>query len=69
MKTSMDPNDGDMQPVEDEAPEGEVRYLCMKYNRPQQGDRLACQDPDLYCKFRPGCLIHYMEKRNRRKPG
>ena len=68
MKTSTDANDGDMAPPEDEAPEGEVSYLCMKYNRPQQGDQLACQDPDLYCKFRPACLIHYMEKRNRRKP-
>lgn len=67
MKTSTDPNDGDTEPVEEGAPDGNVSYLCMKYNRPQQGDLLACQDPELYCKFRPSCLIHYMEKRNRRK--
>jgi hypothetical protein len=39
----------------------------MKYNRHQQGDHIACQDPKLYCKFRSQCLIHYTEKRNRRK--
>jgi hypothetical protein len=48
------------------ADEENISYLCMKYNRHQQGDRLACQDPDLYCKYRPACLIHFKEKEDRR---
>ena len=44
-----------------------VRCLCMKYNRYQEGETVACQDPDLYCKFRPQCLIHFMDKRRRRR--
>ena len=47
------------------AGEANVRYLCMKYNRHQEGDRLACQDPGLYCKYRSACLIHFKEKENR----
>ena len=47
--------------------ESPVRYLCMKYNRHQEDGAIACQDPDLYCKFRPQCMIHYMEKRRRRQ--
>ncbi|GEM_PF-1514429 len=48
--------------------DGDIRYLCMKYNRHQQGEeQLACQDPDLYCKYRSSCLIHYKEKQRRRR--
>jgi len=64
---SLDVRDGDSEANEETASGDNISYLCMKYNRQQQGDRLACQDPDLYCKFRPQCLIHYKEKRNRRK--
>jgi len=49
------------------AGENPVRYLCMKYNRYQEGDAVACRDPDLYCKFRPQCLIHYKDKRRRKR--
>jgi hypothetical protein len=64
---SLDVKDGDSKASEETASGGNISYLCMKYNRQQQGDQLACQDPDLYCKFRTQCLIHYKEKRNRRK--
>lgn len=43
------------------------RYLCMKYNRYLEGDSIACQDADLYCKHRSSCLIHYLDKRRRRE--
>jgi hypothetical protein len=23
---------------------------------------LHCRDPEIYCKFRPSCAIHFMEK-------
>jgi hypothetical protein len=65
--TSTQPSDDKAESGPDNAPDDNISYLCMKYNRHQQGDRLACQDPGLYCKFRPQCLIHYMEKRRRRE--
>jgi hypothetical protein len=52
--------------AEKEPDQQNVRYLCMKYNRYQQGKTLQCQDPDLYCKYRSSCLIHYEDKRRRR---
>ena len=58
---------GDPEKTTEPANEGQIRYLCMKYNVHQEGDRMACRDPDLYCKFRPACLIHYQEKRRRRQ--
>ena len=67
MKTSMDPKDGDREAAGEAAEGDNISYLCMKYNRHQQGDRLACQDPGLYCKFRPACLIHFKEKEDRRR--
>jgi hypothetical protein len=67
MKASTDPQSNDTEIVEDTAQADNISYLCMKYNRHQQGDHIACQDPKLYCKFRSQCLIHYTEKRNRRK--
>ena len=30
-------------------------YLCE--------DCLRCRDPELYCKFRAACLIHFMDKK------
>lgn len=65
MKTSILPEEDKMDAAGERAEEENIRYLCMKYNRYQQGDRLACQDPELYCKFRPSCLIHFKEKEDR----
>ena len=28
---------------------------------------LKCRDPDLYCKFRESCVIHFLEKEQQRK--
>ncbi len=67
MKTSTDPGNRDAETAGETKQTGTVSYLCMKYNRHQQGDNPTCQDPKLYCKFRPQCMIHYKEKRNRRK--
>jgi hypothetical protein len=40
------------------------RYECMKHKI--HVDTAECRDPDLYCKFRPSCLIHFLEKENTR---
>ena len=29
---------------------------------------LHCRDPEIYCKFRPSCTIHFMEKNGDLEP-
>lgn len=65
MIKSSEQKEDSMDAAGETAGEENISYLCMKYNRHQNGDRLACQDPGLYCKFRPACLIHFKEKENR----
>ena len=67
MMKSSGQKDESMDAGEETATEENITYLCMKYNRHQEGDRLACQDPGLYCKYRPACLIHFKEKEDRRR--
>ena len=43
------------------------RLVCAKYNRSQGSQDPRCSDPELYCKYRTACLIHFMEKENRRQ--
>ncbi|MDD9301322.1 MAG: DUF4445 domain-containing protein [Desulfobacter sp.] len=57
-------------------PEIETRYHCIKHDTYLCQDCLECRDPDLYCKFRPSCPIHFMsskgfdkEKETLRGPG
>lgn len=65
MIKSSEQKEDSMDAAGETAGEENISYLCMKYNRHQNGDSLACQDPGLYCKFRPACLIHFKEKENR----
>jgi hypothetical protein len=44
-----------------------VRYTCMKHRIEVCAACARCSDPQLYCKFRPGCLIHFMEKERERE--
>ena len=44
-------------------PEIETHYLCMKHNIYLCEDCLECRDPDIYCKFRPSCPIHFISKK------
>ncbi len=52
-------------------PEREAALKCEKHGRGlcarclQENPR--CFDPELYCKFRPQCLIHFQEKELRRQ--
>jgi hypothetical protein len=43
-----------------------VCYECMKHKICMDSACAACTDPELYCKFRPSCLIHFMEKEKKR---
>ncbi len=48
-------------------PEIETSFMCMKHNKYLCEECLKCQDPDIYCKFRTSCPIHFMEKRGGRQ--
>ena len=42
---------------------------CAKYDRYQDSRDARCSDPELYCKHRSACLIHFMEKNKQRRDG
>jgi hypothetical protein len=46
----------------DDKPEDAARYKCEKHQITMCAECLKCKDPDLYCKFRPSCMIHFLEK-------
>jgi len=41
----------------------ETSYQCMKHAVYLCEDCLQCRDPELYCKFRSACPIHFMDKK------
>lgn len=43
--------------------ETETAYKCMKHNIYQCDLCLTCRDPDLYCKYRTSCPIHFLSKK------
>jgi len=43
-------------------PQVETAYYCAKQQHYLCGECLKCSDPDLYCKYRPSCVIHFLEK-------
>ncbi len=43
-------------------PDRETPYRCMKQEVYMCEECLHCRDPEIYCKFRPSCAIHFMEK-------
>lgn len=45
-------------------PEKDTNYQCMKHNIYLCEECLECRDPDIYCKFRSSCPIHFMDKKN-----
>ena len=52
----------------DSAENGDKPQLpCAKYNRYQDRRDPHCSDPELYCKYRTSCLIHFMEKTSQRR--
>jgi len=47
-------------------PESETGYACMKHNLYMCEDCLECRDPEIYCKYRSSCAIHFLTKRKGR---
>jgi hypothetical protein len=45
---------------------GRQTYQCLKYQTEMCDACLKCKDPELYCKYRSACLIHFMGKEQRR---
>ncbi|GAB6143194.1 hypothetical protein [Desulfocicer niacini] len=44
-------------------PERETAYKCMKHDYYLCEECLECKDPDLYCKFRSSCAIHFLSRK------
>ncbi|SMC54355.1 hypothetical protein SAMN02746065_10412 [Desulfocicer vacuolatum DSM 3385] len=44
-------------------PERETAYKCMKHDYYLCNECLECRDPDIYCKFRSSCPIHFISKK------
>jgi hypothetical protein len=42
--------------------EGKQTYRCEKHGVDMCDACLRCKDPELYCKFRSACMIHFLEK-------
>jgi hypothetical protein len=40
---------------------------CAKYHETIDSEQAACRHPDDYCRYRTLCMIHFLEKENRRK--
>ena len=38
----------------------ETSYLCLKYNSYLCPSCLKCKDPEIYCRYRTSCVIHYL---------
>jgi hypothetical protein len=46
-------------------PERETSFRCLKHGIAMCEECLQCRDPELYCKFRTACAIHFMTKRQK----
>ncbi len=40
-------------------------YRCEKHQEDLDSCCPKCKDPELYCKFRTACVIHFLEKESR----
>ena len=44
-------------------PDRETAYVCLKHDVYMCEACLECRDPDIYCKYRSSCAIHFLTKR------
>ena len=44
-------------------PDRETSYQCLKHQLFFCDECLECRDPNLYCKFRSACPIHFISKK------
>lgn len=47
-------------------PDRSTPYRCMKHEIYMCEACMHCRDPEIYCKFRTSCPIHFMEKENKK---
>jgi hypothetical protein len=43
------------------------QYTCEKHHMQMCAACFKCKDPELYCKFRPSCMIHFLEKERKKE--
>lgn len=46
----------------DQYNEDDAHFECQKHQIKMCKACAKCRDPELYCKFRPSCLIHFLDK-------
>ncbi|MFH1570680.1 MAG: hypothetical protein ABIL09_22000 [Gemmatimonadota bacterium] len=46
-------------------PDRPTSYVCQKHGIPLCEECLCCRDPQLYCRHRTACPIHFIERENR----
>lgn len=44
-------------------PDRKTSYCCTKHNIYMCEECLHCRDPEIYCKFRTACAIHFLTRR------
>ena len=44
-------------------PDRVTSYVCMKHDIYMCENCLECRDPEIYCKFRSACPIHFLTRR------
>ena len=44
-----------------------MELICEKYKEKVDPDEPVCRHPDDYCQTRSACMIHFLEKENRRR--
>ena len=42
-------------------------YRCEKHQVDVSEENPTCKDPELYCKFRPSCIIHFLERERKKE--
>jgi len=42
---------------------------CAKYHEKMDSEQAVCKHPGDYCKYRTSCMIHFIDKENRRNNG
>ena len=48
-------------------PDRNTPYQCIKHQIYMCEECMKCRDPDIYCKHRSSCAIHFLEKERRRE--
>ena len=43
-------------------PDRATGYVCLKHDVPLCEECLCCRDPELYCRHRTACVIHFLAR-------